>query len=277
MVTVLAVSCSYSTWYMQNACCTDFQTQRFLNDCLVAVGAITTCKILHTNAVALCLHFATPTCSCDWQLFAAVQETAHCQGIPSMKYTTHSPVFSKVCHSWTALLCHLWILVSSDPSYTKTVYTQLLPILTTFCIPTSQCNKVLAYSCGEGECSLHSWCRDGDVQEFSIFWLPVGIPSFECFVTGSYKFEWGKMAVSQLAPLSCHCAECVVLMCLSFSEVDCFHNSFRHLMYATLRYATKNCIYFIKINVHEFCAFLGLLSVLHWKWVLTFIILTWWL
>jgi len=42
------------------------------------------------------------------------------------------------------------------------------------------------------------------------------------------------MVVSQLATLSCHCAEHVVQMCLSLSEVDCFHNSCRHLMYAVL-------------------------------------------
>jgi hypothetical protein len=58
-------SCPYFTWYLQNACCTDFQTQRFLNDCLIVVGTIIDCNILHTNAVALCLHFTTPTCSCD--------------------------------------------------------------------------------------------------------------------------------------------------------------------------------------------------------------------
>lgn len=58
-------SCLYFTWYLQNGCCTDLQTQRFPNDCLIAVGTIIACKILHTNAVALCLHFATSTCSCD--------------------------------------------------------------------------------------------------------------------------------------------------------------------------------------------------------------------
>ena len=65
-------SCSYFTWYFQNVCCTDFQTQRFLNDCLIAVGTIIACKILHTNAVVLYLHFATSSCSCDRLLFAAV-------------------------------------------------------------------------------------------------------------------------------------------------------------------------------------------------------------
>jgi len=40
------------------------------------------------------------------------------------------------------------------------------------------------------------------------------------------------MAVSQLAPLSCHCAEHLVQMCLSLNEVDCCHNSFRQLLFA---------------------------------------------
>jgi hypothetical protein len=149
-------SCSYFTWFLQNAYCADFQSQRFLNDCLFAVGTIIACKILHTSAVALCTFhnfnmfiWLTVVCSC-------IRDCCH--SIPWMKYTSHSPVFSKVCHSWTVLLCHLWILASSEPSCTKTVYTQLLPVLTTFCIPTSQCNKVLAHSCGEAKCILDSWC-----------------------------------------------------------------------------------------------------------------------
>ena len=151
-------SCSYFTMYLQNACFTDFQTQRFLNDCLIAVGTIIACKMLHTSAVALCLHSATSTCSCYRLLFAAVWETANCHSVPWMQCTSHSRVFSEVCYSWTVLLCHLWILASSEPTCTKTVYTHLLPVLTTFCIPTLQHNKVLAHSYGEAKWSLGSWC-----------------------------------------------------------------------------------------------------------------------
>jgi len=75
---------------------------------------------------------------------------------------------------------------------------------------------------------------EGDIQDFSLFWLPILIPSFGCFMTGSCRYEWDKMAVSQLAALYCHCAKHLVQVCLSLSEVDCFRNSFRHLMYAML-------------------------------------------
>jgi len=153
-----------------------------------------------------------------------------------MHCTTHAPVFSKVRHSWTVLLCHLWIFASSEPSYTQTVCTQLLPILTTFCIPfpLRSVTKCLLTVVGKQNSVKILDVYEGDIHDFSLFWLPILMPSFGCFMTGSCRCEWDKIAVSQLAALYCHCAEHLVQMCLTLSEVDCFRNSFRHFMYAML-------------------------------------------
>jgi hypothetical protein len=174
MVTVVAV-------YVQNACCTDIHTQRFLSECLIAVGTIIACKILHTNAVSVCLHFVTSTCTFDcllqlWNRLLTAMASLHCSLLVTHLYFLKCVIAEQYCY----IVCELWPVQSL---LIPKLYTQLLPFLLLSAFPPHCITKYLLTDVDkQNVVEILDVCH-GDVQDFSLVWLPVLIPSFGCFMT----------------------------------------------------------------------------------------------
>ena len=129
-------------------CCTQMQWPCVYNSQLQHVHVIDCCLQLYKRlpTVTASLHCST--------LLLTVTASLQC----STLLLTHLHFLKCVIDELHCYVICLFWPVQTEPSCTKTVYTQVLSIVTTFCSPTSQCNKVHAHSCGEAKCSLDSWC-----------------------------------------------------------------------------------------------------------------------
>jgi hypothetical protein len=76
-------------------------------------------------------------------------------------------------------------VASSEPSYTKTVYTQLLPFSLLSAFPPHGITNHLLTDVNKQNAVQIVDVYDGEVKDFILVWLPILIliPSFGCFMT----------------------------------------------------------------------------------------------